>query len=1234
MTTPGWEFWIDRGGTFTDVVARAPDGRLIVEKLLSENPGRYADAAVAAIRAILHAAGETLATATIDAVKMGTTVATNALLERKGEPTLLAITRGHADALRIGWQSRPDIFALKIVLPEPLYGPVVEIDERVTADGEVLRRLDEAAARRDLQAAYDAGLRAVAVVLMHGWRFTEHEGRVAAAAREIGFTQVSVSHQVAPLIKLVSRGDTTVADAYLSPVLRRYVEQVAGELGGAGRLLFMQSSGGLAEAGAFRGKDAVLSGPAGGVVGMSKTAAAAGFDRVIGFDMGGTSTDVSHYAGVLERISESMVAGVRLRAPMMAVHTVAAGGGSVCRFDGARLRVGPQSAGADPGPACYRRGGPLTVTDCNLVLGKILPERFPAVFGLDGDQPLDAEAARTALAAVADDLRREMGADMTLEALAEGFVAIAVQTMAEAIKRISVQAGHDPSGYALAAFGGAGGQHACLVAEALGIETVLIHPLAGVLSAYGMGLADLRVVRHATVAAALDADDQQTRMDALAAAAEAELRGQKVPITSVEVLRRAELRYAGADASLTIGFGSSAAMRNAFEAEHQHRFGFTSPETAVVVEALVAEAVGASTDRLPIADGEAAGRRPGAGVARHSPAELRATPGSEGVIHIAGAWSQAAVFQRELLEIGADIAGPAIMVDQAATTVVEPGWVASVDALANLILRRPFRSAAPSDPSLTAALPPRHLPICNGEAKPDPVRLELFNNLFMAVAERMGDALRNTASSVNIKERLDFSCALFDADGGLIANAPHIPVHLGSMGESVRAVMAGRRAEGRGLRPGDVYMLNAPYNGGTHLPDITVILPVFDEGDDPAGPLFWVAARGHHADVGGVTPGSMPPLSRTIAEEGVLLDDVLLVEDGAFREGEVRALLASGTHPARNPDQNLADLKAQTAACRRGADEIGALIDRFGRDTVVAYMRHVQDNAEESVRRVIDRLTDGAYEVTADDGWAVRVRVAVDRAGRSATLDFTGTDDQLDSNFNAPLAITRSAALYVFRTLVDDTIPLNEGCMRPLTLVVPEGCLLNPRPPAAVVAGNVETSQMVVDCLYGALGALAGAQGTMNNLTFGDDRRQYYETICGGAGAGAGFDGASAVQTHMTNSRLTDPEVLETRFPVLVERFSVRHGSGGAGRHRGGDGVERVLRFREPMTAAILSNRRRVAPRGLAGGADGRAGVNTVERVDGSAEILSATAEVRVAAGDAVIIRTPGGGGFGEPDRG
>jgi 5-oxoprolinase (ATP-hydrolysing) len=1189
----GWEFWIDRGGTFTDIVARRPDGSLVTHKLLSENPEHYADAAVAGVRALLPEG------AAIDAVKMGTTVATNALLERKGEPTALAITAGHADALRIGYQARPRLFERHIVKPEALYDRVVEIEERISVEGQVLRPLDEAAARVALQAAFDEGFRAIAIVLLHGFRFTGHEARVATIAREIGFAQVSVSHEVSPLMKLVGRGDTTVVDAYLSPILRRYVDQVASALGHDTRLLFMQSNGGLTDARAFRGKDAILSGPAGGVVGMARTAGEAGFDRVIGFDMGGTSTDVCHYAGQYERAFETVVAGVRMRAPMMNIHTVAAGGGSICSFDGARLRVGPASAGAVPGPAAYRRGGPLTVTDCNVMLGKLRPEFFPQVFGPNADQPLDAEAVARGFEAVSAEIEAATGRAMTPQEVAEGFVTIAVENMAKAVRQISIQRGYDVTRYVLACFGGAGGQHACLVADALGMTQVMIHPFAGVLSAYGMGLADLRLIREETVERPLDAADALAgRAKVLAAEAEAALRAQDVPVASVETVSSLRVKYAGTDTPLVVPFGDAASVREDFEALHQRRFGFTSPSTPLVVETLSVEAIGHSD----------AGSEPAfeSGASTGEPAPLATVE-----TRMAGASHPTPVFDREALAVGAEILGPAIIRETTGTTVVEPGWRAAVDAHLNLILDR------------VVALPARKA--MGTEA--DPVMLEVFNNLFMAVAEEMGFALQNTAYSVNIKERLDFSCALFSRAGDLIANAPHMPVHLGSMGDSVRAIREAREGDGRGMKPGDVYMLNAPYNGGTHLPDVTVVMPVFDAA---GALLFYVAARGHQGDIGGITPGSMPPTSKTVEEEGVLIENFLLVEGGRFLEAETRALLASGKWPARNPDQNIGDLKAQIAACARGAEALTGMVAEFGQDVVEAYMAHVQDNAEEAVRRVLATMEGGSFAYELDDGAVVRVAITVDRQARTARVDFTGTSDQVPTNFNAPASICRAAALYVFRTLVDDEIPMNDGCLRPVELVIPEGSMLRPRYPAAVVAGNVETSQVVVDALYGALGVMAAAQGTMNNFTFGDDRRQYYETICGGSGAGRDFDGTDAVQTHMTNSRLTDPEVLETRYPVLVEAFSIRRGSGGAGAHRGGDGVVRRIGFREPMTATLLSNRRRVPPFGLRGGGPGAVGKAWVERADGTVQAMAATDLVEVGAGDAIVIETPGGGGWGE----
>jgi 5-oxoprolinase (ATP-hydrolysing) len=1191
----GWQFWIDRGGTFTDVVARAPNGGLHTHKLLSEAPDRYADAAVAGIAAVLAAAGETMEDAAIEAVKMGTTVATNALLERSGEPVLLAITAGFGDALDIGYQSRPRLFDRHIIKPAPLHSRVVEIDERVSADGVIRRALDAGLARRQFDAAFGDGYRAVAIVLMHGYRYPEHERVLAELARAAGFPQVSVSHDVSALIKLVGRGDTCVADAYLSPTLRRYVDQVAGALPADTRLLFMQSNGGLTEAAAFRGSDAVLSGPAGGIVGMARTATQAGFDRVLGFDMGGTSTDVCHYAGSFERTTDAVVAGVRLRAPMMDIHTVAAGGGSICRFDGARLRVGPESAGARPGPASYGQGGPLTITDCNVMLGKVRPEFFPRVFGPNADQPLDAEIVGRRFAALAREVEAATGRRYSPGDLAEGFVEIAVEAMAKAVKQISIARGYDTAGYTLASFGGAGGQHACLVADALGVSRVMIHPLAGVLSAYGMGCADLTVLREATIDAPLGTplDAPVRRLDVAAREA---LEAQGISFRRLVMRRTARLKYAGTDSTLTVSLGDPATMAAEFAAAHLGRFGFTAAQD-LVVDALSVEAVGETGEEIgPTIIGP------------QSPAMAMAQVTSR----LAGADRDVPVYRREGLGRGVEISGPAIIAESTATTVVEPGWRARVDAFANLILERvtaPARRAA-----------------FGGDV--DPVRLEVFNSLFMAAAEQMGVALQSTAYSVNIKERLDFSCALFDADGALVANAPHIPVHLGSMGDSVRAIRDARSGDGRGMRPGDVFMLNAPYSGGTHLPDITVVMPVFvdDRGERPD---FYVAARGHHADVGGITPGSMPPDSRSIEEEGVLLENVLVVEAGQFREDRVRSLLAEGPYPARNPDQNIGDLKAQVAACARGAQELRRLCAEYGRETVAAYMGHVQDNAEEAVRRVLAGLEGGGFELEMDDGATLRVVITVDANARSATIDFTGTSPQRAGNLNAPPSICRAAVLYVLRTLVDDDIPLNDGCLRPVTLTIPEGSMLNPRRPAAVVAGNVETSQAVVDALYGALGVMAAAQGTMNNFTFGDETRQYYETICGGSGAGPDFDGASAVQTHMTNSRLTDPEVLEARFPVLVDRFAIRRGSGGVGAHNGGDGVVRAMRFLEPLTAAILSNRRRVAPFGLDGAEAGAVGHNRVERADGRIEPLGSTATVAMAAEDVFVIETPGGGGFG-----
>jgi 5-oxoprolinase (ATP-hydrolysing) len=1177
MSDGQWEFWIDRGGTFTDIVARDPAGAIRTHKLLSENPGAYRDAAIRAI-------------------KMGTTVATNALLERKGADTVFITTKGFADALRIGTQHRPDLFALKIERPAPLYGHVIEVDERVTAEGEVLRAPDEAALRAELAEAHERGFRAAAICFVHGFRHTAHEKMAAALAREAGFTQVSVSHEVSALMKFIGRGDTTVVDAYLSPVLRRYVDQVAQSLGGRDErppLYFMQSNGGLTEADLFQGKDAILSGPAGGVVGMAATSAIAGFDKVIGFDMGGTSTDVSHYADEFERAFETEVAGCRLRAPMLRIHTVAAGGGSILHFGGARLRVGPDSAGADPGPACYRRGGPLTVTDANVMVGKLNPDFFPAVFGPGRDQPLDAAATHAQFEALAARM------DKAPEEIAEGFLNVAVENMAQAIKKISVQRGYNIAGYVLNCFGGAGAQHACLVADALGMTKVLIHPFAGVLSAYGMGLAEIRAMREAAIEVPLEKADLETPLTALAREARSEVAAQGVAGDVIATEKRVHLRYDGTDTALVIPFGVAADMAAHFTAEHRRQFGFVDEGRVLIAEAVSVEAIGATTR---IEEPEHA-----------SDSATAPAPRATTRIFTGGAWHEAPIHDRATLKPGAALDGPAIITEPNSTIIVEPGWRAQVTTHDHLMLTRAE-------------------PLARGKAigtEADPVMLEIFNNRFMSIAEQMGFALERTASSVNIKERLDFSCAVFDPRGNLVANAPHMPVHLGSMGTSVQTII---RLNDAAMRPGDVYVLNAPYNGGTHLPDITVVAPVYDR--DNKRRLFYVAARGHHADIGGITPGSMPAHSRHVDEEGVLIDNFQLVAGGKFREESLRDLLTGGPWPARNPDQNIADLRAQVAACARGADELLRMVDEFGLDVVTAYMDHVQDNAEEAVRRVIERLKDGAFTYEMDNGAQIAVAISVDRGARTAKVDFTGSSPQVDNNFNAPSSVATAAVLYVFRCLVGDDIPLNAGCLKPLDIILPEGSIVNPRYPAAVVAGNVETSQVITDALFGAVGAMAAAQGTMNNLTFGNEQYQYYETICGGAGAGPDFDGADAVHTHMTNSRLTDPEVLETRFPVLLDAFSIRRGTGGAGRHRGGDGAVRRLIFREAMDVAILANRRRVPPFGLAGGKAGAPGRTTIIRAAGGQESLAPADRAAVRSGDAIEVETPGGGGFGAPEGG
>ena len=1203
---PRWQFWIDRGGTFTDIVAKRPDGSLTTHKLLSENPEQYKDAAVAGIRHLLGLKpGEPVTPALVECVKMGTTVATNALLERKGEPTLLVTTRGFRDALRIAYQNRPRLFDRHIQLPELLYTEVIEACERVVAHGDVLQALDEPSLRGDLLAAYGRGLRSVAIVFMHGYRYTQHEQAAQRIAKEVGFTQISTSHETSPMMKFVSRGDTTVVDAYLSPILRRYVEQVASEMPGV-KLFFMQSSGGLTDAATFQGKDAILSGPAGGIVGMARTAGLAGHEKVIGFDMGGTSTDVSHYAGAFEREFETHVAGVRMRAPMMSIHTVAAGGGSVLAYDGARFRVGPESAGANPGPVSYRRGGPLAVTDANVMVGKVQPRYFPSVFGPAANETLDADAVRARFEEIAAQTQRKP------EEVAEGFIQIAVQQMANAIKKISVARGYDVTRYTLQCFGGAGGQHACLVADALGMSRVFVHPLAGVLSAYGMGLADQTVIREQAVEMPLAAASLPLiaeRLDALGSAAQAELERQQVSANPVQVRHNVHVRYEGTDSALVVPFGDMASIQAAFESAYRQRFAFLMVGKGLVVEAVSVEAMIAG-------DAPAEPRLP---VHPH-----RKHPQRETVKMYSGsAWHDAALVVREDLHPGDVIPGPAIIAEKNTTTVVEPGWSARLTDLDHLVLDR-----------VTA----RKVQYAAGTTV-DPVLLEVFNNLFMNIAEQMGLQLQNTAYSVNIKERLDFSCALFDATGNLIANAPHMPVHLGSMGESIKTVI---RENAGMMHPGDVYMLNDPYHGGTHLPDVTVITPVYvAEG---AEPTFYVGSRGHHADIGGTTPGSMPPFSTRIDEEGVQINNVKLVDRGIFLEEEVRSLLTTGggttPYPSRNPQQNLADLRAQIAANEKGVQELSKMVGQFGLDVVQAYMRHVQDNAEESVRRVITQLKDGQFTLKLDNGAQISVSVKVNVAERSAVIDFAGTSAQQTNNFNAPRAVCMAAVLYVFRTLVDDDIPLNAGCLKPLQVIIPQGSMLNPNPPASVVAGNVETSTCITNALFGALGVMAGSQPTMNNFTFGNAQYQYYETIAGGSGAGAvfdasgrtvrGFDGTSVVQTHMTNSRLTDPEVLEFRFPVVLDSYEIQRGSGGAGRWAGGDGGVRRVRFLEAMTASILSNGRLNPAFGMAGGQPGRPGANRVLRANGQVEELGHIGAALMEPGDVFEIATPGGGGFGE----
>ena len=1195
-----WQFWIDRGGTFTDIVAKKPDGKIIIDKLLSENSDAYKDAAVAGIRRILDLKNEDkIPTDIISSVKMGTTVATNALLERKGDRTLLLITKGFGDLLRIGYQNRPLLFDLSIKLPELLYERVVEVSERLNEKGEVVTELNEEEVRNSLIKAKSDGINSVAIAFMHSYINPDHENKIEQIAKEENFNQISVSHKVSPLIKLVGRGDTTVVDAYLSPILRRYVNQVSEELQDtkSTQLMFMQSNGGLTDANLFQGKDALLSGPAGGVVSMTQTGKQAGFNKLIGFDMGGTSTDVCHFAGEFERSFETELAGVRIRAPMMQINTVAAGGGSILSYKDGRFQVGPESAGAIPGPASYGRGGPLTVTDCNVLLGKLNPDFFPKVFGETGDQPLNFEIVKKKFLDLSDIISKEKNEPMMdIFKMAEGFLKIAVENMANAIKKISIQKGYDVTNYMLNCFGGAGGQHACNVADSLGISNVMIHPYAGVLSAYGMGLAEIRSIREGhcekNITNILDADNL---IEILSSQAKKDLNDQDISDASIILLKNAFLHYKGSHQNLEIKFDTPENMRKSFEQEHKKRFGFFVEDREIFIEMLTVEAVGKKTENYDFLN-------PNTSTTKANPIAFKK-------MYVNGSEINTPIYKRDELIIGQNISGPAIIVEATGTNIIDDGWSGTLDKHYNLILSRVEEKKLQKGIGTSV----------------DVVMLEVFNNLFMNIAEQMGATLANTAYSVNIKERLDFSCALFNNEGSLVANAPHVPVHLGSMSEAIKTVV---RLNKDNIYPDDVFVLNAPFNGGTHLPDVTVITPVFDKNGKEI--IFFVASRGHHADIGGKTPGSGPPDSKHIEEEGVLIDNFKLFDKGKFREQEMRKILSSGKYPCRNIEHNMADLAAQVAANKTGIHEINSMIDQFGIETVHAYMNHVQDNAEESIRNAIVNLKQGEYEYELDNGEFIRVNVKIDKKNREAIIDFTGTAPKNPFNYNAPMAVCYAVILYVFRTLVGNNIPLNEGCFKPIKIIIPNNSMINAKYPSAVIAGNTEVSQLTCNALFGALGVIAGSQATMNNFIWGNDTIQNYETICGGTGAGPNFHGTSAIQTHMTNTRSTDPEVLETRFPVRLEEFSIRKNSGGKGKFNGGDGVTRKLRFLEPMTVTTLCSHRRVKPFGLNGGSPGDCGKEWLERTDGSILNLNGNDSCEVEPNDLFVMQTPGGGGFGE----
>ena len=1195
-----WQFWIDRGGTFTDIVAKKPDGKIIIDKLLSENSDAYKDAAVEGIRRILELKkDDKIPTDIISSVKMGTTVATNALLERKGDRTLLLITKGFGDLLRIGYQNRPLLFDLNIKLPELLYERVVEVSERLNEKGEVVTKLNEEEVRNSLIKAKSDGINSVAIAFMHSYINPDHENKIEQIAKEENFNQISVSHKVSPLIKLVGRGDTTVVDAYLSPILRRYVNQVSEELKDtkSTQLMFMQSNGGLTDANLFQGKDALLSGPAGGVVSMTQTGKQAGFNKLIGFDMGGTSTDVCHFAGEFERSFETELAGVRIRAPMMQINTVAAGGGSILFYKDGRFQVGPESAGAIPGPASYGRGGPLTVTDCNVLLGKLNPDFFPKVFGKTGDQPLNFEIVKKKFLDLSDIISKEKNEPMMdIFKMAEGFLKIAVENMANAIKKISIQKGYDVTNYMLNCFGGAGGQHACNVADSLGISNVMIHPYAGVLSAYGMGLAEIRSIREGhfekNITNILDAENL---IEILSSQAKKDLNDQDISDASIILLKNAFLHYKGSHQNLEIKFDTPENMRKSFEQEHKKRFGFFVQDREIFIEMLTVEAVGKKTENYDFLN-------PNTSTTKANPIAFKK-------MYVNGSEINTPIYKRDELIIGQNISGPAIIVEATGTNIIDAGWSGTLDKHYNLILSRVEEKKLQKGIGTSV----------------DVVMLEVFNNLFMNIAEQMGATLANTAYSVNIKERLDFSCALFNNEGSLVANAPHVPVHLGSMSEAIKTVV---RLNKDNIYPDDVFVLNAPFNGGTHLPDVTVITPVFDKNGKEI--IFFVASRGHHADIGGKTPGSGPPDSKHIEEEGVLIDNFKLFDKGIFREQEMRKILSSGKYPCRNVEHNMADLAAQVAANKTGINEINSMIDQFGIETVHAYMNHVQDNAEESIRNAIVNLKQGEYEYELDNGEFIRVNVKIDKENREAIIDFTGTAPKNPFNYNAPMAVCYAVILYVFRTLVGNNIPLNEGCFKPIKIIIPNNSMINAKYPSAVIAGNTEVSQLTCNALFGALGVIAGSQATMNNFIWGNEKIQNYETICGGTGAGPNFHGTSAIQTHMTNTRSTDPEVLETRFPVRLEEFSIRKNSGGKGKFNGGDGVTRKLRFLEPMTVTTLCSHRKIKPFGLNGGGPGDCGKEWLEKADGSILSLSGNDSCQVKINDLFVMETPGGGAFGK----